>query len=84
MLSEFIEELKENQDINYKNNLENRVDIDYVIERLEDIKKELLKTIKTESYINDSDKSEESEEVTRTKIIIEKITNKGVFKSDNI
>jgi hypothetical protein len=37
MLNEFIKELKENQDINYKNNLENRVDIDYVIERLEDI-----------------------------------------------
>lgn len=37
MLNEFIKELKENQDINYKNNLENRIDIDYVIERLEDI-----------------------------------------------
>lgn len=37
MLNEFIKELKENQDINYKNNLENRVDIDYVIEKLEDI-----------------------------------------------
>lgn len=37
MLNEFIKELKENQDINYKNNLENRIDIDYVIEKLEDI-----------------------------------------------
>ena len=37
MLNEFIKELKENQDINYKNNLENRVDIDYIIERLENI-----------------------------------------------
>lgn len=37
MLREFIEELKENQDINYKNNIENRIDIDYVIKRLEDI-----------------------------------------------
>lgn len=37
MLNEFIEELKENQDINYKNNLENKINIDYVIERLEDI-----------------------------------------------
>ena len=37
MLNEFIKELKENQNINYKNNLENRIDIDYVIERLEDI-----------------------------------------------
>ena len=47
---------------------------------LEDIKKELLDTIKNESYINDSDKSEESEEVTRKNIIVEKITSKGVFK----
>ena len=40
MLNEFIEELKNNQKINYKNNLENRVDIDYIIERLEDIEEE--------------------------------------------
>lgn len=37
MLNEFVEELKHNQNINYKNNLENRIDIDYVLERLEDI-----------------------------------------------
>ena len=80
MLNEFIEELKHNQNINYKNNLENRIDIDYVLERLEDIKKELLNTIETNSYINDSDKSQESEEVTRTSLIIEKLNDKGVFK----
>lgn len=80
MLNEFIEELKHNQNINYKNNLENRVDIDYVLERLEDIRKELLNTIETNSYINDSDKSQESEEVTRTSSIIEKLNDKGVFK----
>lgn len=80
MLNEFIEELKHNQNINYKNNLENRVDIDYVLERLEDIKKELLNTIEINSYINDSDKSEESEEVTRASSIIEKLNDKGVFK----
>lgn len=33
-MKEFIEELKYNQNINYKKGLENRVDIDYVIERL--------------------------------------------------
>ena len=37
MLNEFIEELKNNQNINYKNNLENKIDIDYVLERLENI-----------------------------------------------
>ena len=36
-LKEFINELKYNQEVNLKNNYENRVDIDYVIERLEDI-----------------------------------------------
>lgn len=36
-MQEFIEELKHNQKINYEKGLENRVNIDYVIERLEDI-----------------------------------------------
>ena len=36
-MKDFIEELKHNQEINIKKGLENRVDIDYVIERLENI-----------------------------------------------
>ena len=40
-MKEFIEELKHNQNINIKNNLENRIDINYVIERLEDIQNEI-------------------------------------------
>lgn len=36
-LKEFIEELEYNQKINEQKNLENRVDIDYIIERLEDL-----------------------------------------------
>ena len=36
-MKEFIEELKYNQKINEEKGLENRIDIDYVIERLEDI-----------------------------------------------
>lgn len=36
-MQEFIDELKHNQKINIEKGLENRVDIDYVIERLEDI-----------------------------------------------
>ena len=39
-MREFIEELEHNQKINMEKGLENRVDIDYVIERLEDIEKE--------------------------------------------
>ena len=40
-MKEFIEELEKNQKINYKNNLENRIDIDYVIDRLEEIQNEI-------------------------------------------
>ena len=36
-MKEFIDELKYNKQINIEKGLENRVDIDYVIERLEDI-----------------------------------------------
>ena len=36
-MEEFIEELKYNQNVNFEKGLENRVDIDYVIERLEEI-----------------------------------------------
>lgn len=36
-VNEFLEELKHNQNINLEKWLENRVDMDYVIERLEDI-----------------------------------------------
>ena len=38
-LKEFLEELKHNQNINYTKKLENRIDIDYIIERIENILK---------------------------------------------
>lgn len=44
-MKELINELKYNQNINYKKALENRVNIDYIIERLTDIKKEIDKHI---------------------------------------
>ena len=47
-MKEFIEELKYNQNINFKKGLENRIDIDYVIERLEDIKKDMKELTVTE------------------------------------
>lgn len=40
-MKEFLEELKNNREVNINNDLENRIDIDYVIERLEDIKKDM-------------------------------------------
>ena len=39
-MKEFIEELKHNREVNIEKGLENRVDIDYVIERLYSILEE--------------------------------------------
>lgn len=44
-MMEFIEELKHNQEVNIKNDYENRINIDYVIERLEDIQKNMMKNL---------------------------------------
>lgn len=52
-MKEFIEELKYNREVNINNDLENRIDIDYVIERLEDIKKD----IKDETIIEIDEKT---------------------------
>lgn len=53
-MNEFIKELEDNQKINYKNNLENKVDIDYIIERLEDIKNEKENNkVKKEGFKNE-------------------------------
>ena len=64
-MQEFIEELKYNQNINFEKGLENRVDIDYVIERLENInyydeylKGEInfvIETIMNDDYVDSSD-----------------------------
>jgi len=48
-MREFIEELKQNQKINHKKGLENKVNIDYVIKRLEDINKFLLENMDNKS-----------------------------------
>lgn len=57
-MDEFIKELEYNQNINFKKGLENRIDIDYVIERLKDIKKSKGKTVKKiknfENVINEN------------------------------
>lgn len=39
-LIELLQELQHNQNINFKEGLENRIDIDYVINRITDILKE--------------------------------------------
>lgn len=57
-MKEFIKELENNQKINLEKGLENRVDIDYVIERLKNISiyRELIKNeieFNIENYLND-------------------------------
>lgn len=42
-IREFLQELEYNQNVNFEKGLENRVDIDYVIERLKDILEETIK-----------------------------------------
>ena len=46
-MKEFLEELKHDQEINKKEGIENRINIEYIIERLEDIEKDL------ENYLDD-------------------------------
>lgn len=58
-MKEFIEELENNQRVNYKNKLENRIDIDYVIERLRNIENKNI--YKSFNYNNFKKELEESD-----------------------
>ena len=63
-MREFIEELKHNQEINIKNDYENRINIDYVIERLEDIQKEMSESIeKLRENLNSKGEKENGKEI---------------------
>lgn len=76
-MREFIEELKHNQNINIEKDLENRVDIDYVIERLEDINKFLIENVEYFKYHN---KNLTKEQDYRLTLIYDSLESKGVFK----
>ena len=78
-MKEFIEELKHNQNINFEKGLENRVDIDYVIERLEDIKENLLNNIYYFEYHSKNLTNKQYEKVVN---IRENLESKGVFKNE--
>ena len=75
-MKEFIEELKHNQEVNIEKGLENRVDIDYVIERLEDIKENILLFIYNFNETNNLTKKQQES----INYIKENLTSKGVFK----
>ena len=70
-MKEFIEELKYNQNVNFEKGLENRIDIDYVIERLESLNTQKLFEAAMESdnldYIKE--KLDEIYEIKRKEIL---------------
>ena len=74
-MKEFIEELKHNQNINIEKDLENRVDIDYIIERLEDIDKFLIENVEYFRYHN---KNLTKEQDYRLTLIYDNLESKGV------
>ena len=76
-MKEFIEELKHNQSVNLEKGLENRVNIDYVIERLEEINEYLLENAEYFKYHN---KNLNREQLVRLLNIIDNLESKGVFK----
>lgn len=78
-MREFIEELKHNQKINFEKGLENRVDIDYVIERLEDINENILLFLYNFNKYNNLTKEQEKS----IEYIKNNLTSKGVFKNEN-
>lgn len=79
-MQEFIEELKHNQKINFEKGLENRINIDYVIERLEDINKFLLENVEYFTYHN---KNLTKEQDYRLTMIYDNLKSKGVFKNES-
>ena len=79
-MQEFIEELKHNQKVNIEKGLENRVNIDYVIERLEDIKEKLLNDI---YYFEYHSKNLTNKQYEKVQNIRDNLEDKGVFKNGN-
>ena len=75
-MKEFIEELKHNQNINIEKDLENRVNIDYVIERLEDIRQHLLDNV---YYFEYHSKNLTCKQYQNLEEIRDSLENKGVY-----
>lgn len=79
-MNKFIEELKHNKEVNERQGLENRIDIDYVIERLESIdfitefmKSEIVFNI--ENIVNDISNWQEDADTTKA---VEDLTDDDV------
>lgn len=76
-MKEFIEELKYNQNINIEKGLENRINIDYVIERLEENVEKLLKSV---YYFEYHSKNLTNKQYAELENIRDNLEDKGVFK----
>ena len=76
-MKEFIEELKHNQEVNIENGLENRVNIDYVIERLEENIEKLLNSV---YYFEYHSKNLTNKQYAELENIRNNLEDKGVFK----
>lgn len=76
-MNEFIEELKHYQNINKERNLDNTVEIGYVIAALEEIKEKLLDKIGYFDYHNRNLTNEQYQVIQKIK---DYLTDKGVFK----
>lgn len=88
-LEEFLEELKNNKKVNIEKGLENRVDIDYVIERLEDIEKETTITKMYQLVFEDAvrcylENFDEDERVSLTDEEIKEIAYKMIYKNEYV
>lgn len=78
-MKEFIEELKHNQNINLEKGLENRINIDYVIERLEKIKEKLLDNV---YYFEYHSKNLTNKQYAELEEIRESLESKGAFENE--
>ena len=76
-MKEFIEELKHNQKINIEKGLENRINIDYIIERLEENIEKLLDNV---YYFEYHSKNLTNKQYEKLEEIRDNLESKGVFK----
>lgn len=78
-MMELIEELKHNHEINKEGGYDDTVAIQYIIERLKDIQKEILKNVEYFDYHNKNLTKAQDEALYEIK---ENLTSKGVFENE--
>ena len=76
-MQEFIKELETNQEINNNNNIDNKIDINYVIDRLKGIQDFLLNNIEYFTYHNKNLTKTQDQKLL---FIYDNLKSNGVFK----